>query len=355
MPPGKESAMRSQIIKNILLPSLALVLLCLLLSLLAAPSPPASAGQGPLSEEGGEGASVQDASPAAPQGDFDSSFTLTLQDGDETRQVTMGEYLQGAVAAEMPASFEEEALRAQAVALRTYALRKALAGPSDSHPEADICSDSACCAAWRSRDALEEGWGENFEANMERISRAVSDTDGVCVAYQGDLAQTVFHSSSAGMTAGSGEIWSDLPYLTSVESPESQEDVPGYVQSVTVSLGDFSETILASYPEADLSGEPESWIGEPVLTGSGRVDTLPIGGVDVPGTALRSLFGLRSTAVTVDFTDESVIFTTTGYGHGVGMSQYGANTMAREGSGWREILAWYYPGTELAYAGDMAG
>ena len=352
--------MRTNSIKSIILPSLLLALMALMLSALAAPKWPEdnTVSPQPESESGGNG--QESSSPTSDgltvSGDgFDASYTLTLLDGDETLELTIAEYLQGSLAAEMPASFEPEALCAQAVALRTYVLRKCLAGPSDSHPEADVCSDSGCCAAWRSEQALRENWGEDSEANFEKIRSAIQATDGVCVSYEGSLAQTVFHSSSDGMTAGSGEIWSSVPYLTPVESPERSDDVPGYIQSVTVSTGDFKDTILSAYPEADLSGKPETWVSGTALTDSGRVDHITVGGVDIPGSALRTLFSLRSTSIDLELSGDGFIFTTTGYGHGVGMSQYGANTMARNGGSWNEILAWYYPGTQLVSAWDMVG
>ena len=133
-----------------------------------------------------------------------------------------------------------------------------------------------------------------------------------------------------------------LPYLQSVDSPETAEDVPGFVTSVTVSRSMFEETVSGVYPEAVLIGSGTSWITDAVYTDSGRLSELTIGGVNVRGTVLRSLFNLRSTAVEYEWFDDELLLTTTGFGHGIGMSQYGANVMAQNGSNFRDILHHYY-------------
>ncbi len=295
--------------------------------------------EGPT-EDGGSPFYVPDSPPAS-----DGAVTVRLLDGGEVRELSLFDYLTFSVASEMPVAFAPEALRAQAVALRTFYMYT-LAHPS--HEGADICSDSACCAAWHGEDFFRNKWGADYEANIAKARSAVSDTDGLILTFGGQPALAAFHSSSAGRTEDSGSVWSaSLPYLVSVESPESAETVPNYVSGVTVSATEFRDTILGAYPEADLSGPVSAWIGEPVLTGSGRVSSVPIGGVSVPGTVLRSLFGLRSTALSFEASGDTVTLTSTGYGHGVGMSQYGANVMASEGADFREILANYYPGTEL--------
>ena len=136
----------------------------------------------------------------------------------------------------------------------------------------------------------------------------------------------------------------------SVESPETAEDVPNYVTSVTVSPEDFREAVLTVHPEAEFGEDPAFWLGAAVRDASGRVESVDIGGTQVPGTELRTIFKLRSTAFTLDYTAEGFLFTVTGYGHGVGMSQYGANVMAEDGADYEEILTHYYPGAELTRA-----
>lgn len=285
---------------------------------------------------------------AAPEGEalLDEDLVFTALTDGETRSVTMADWLPGVLAAEMPASFEPEALKAQAVAARTYILSRRALG-SDSHPEADVCDDPACCTAHLTEDELREKWGENYDAYMSKILAAVQETDGQYLSYGGAAIQAVFHSSSPGQTEDSAALWGALPYLVSVSSPETAEDVPNYVTEVEVSVSDFASTLRAAGQDADLSGTPDTWVGDRTLDAGGRVETVVIGGLPISGADMRSLFGLRSAAFTLDYVDGAFLFTVTGYGHGVGMSQYGANVMANAGSGYADILAHYYPGTTL--------
>ena len=270
--------------------------------------------------------------------------TIRVLCGDEILEMDMQDYLTGVVAAEMPASFPGEALKAQAVAARSYALSCAA---SRKHGDAEVCADPACCQAWLSEDRLRENWGADYERNLALVRAAVDATAGEILCYEGEPIFAAFHSSSAGATEDSGAVWNPRPYLISVDSPETARDVPGYVSTLLCAPIDFRDVILSAYPEADFSGEAESWIGPLRRDGSGRVESVELGGVAVPGKTLRRLFSLRSTAFSLTCTEEGFLFTVTGYGHGVGMSQYGAAVMAREGADYRRILAHYYPGTEL--------
>lgn len=274
----------------------------------------------------------------------ESVETITvLADGTPVEMDTT-EYLTGVVAAEMPASFSAEALKAQAVAARTYAMYCAA---QQKHGAAQICMDSSCCQAYLGREAMRERWGGDFEEYYGKINSAVRATAGEYLAYGGAPVLAVFHSSSAGRTAASGSVWNAVPYLLSVTSPESADTVPGYISSVELSPLDFRDTLLALCSEADFSGAEAGWIGECTRDESGRVESIRLGGAEFTGAELRSAFKLRSTAFELTYTGAAFLFTVTGYGHGVGMSQYGANVMAQQGSDYREILLHYYPGTEL--------
>lgn len=292
--------------------------------------------------------------PAAPETaavHHDRDVTLTIQDGDTTEQMTLERYLTGVVRGEMPASFEMEALRAQAAAERSYVYYQLAAGRKDAHPDADFCTDHTCCSAYLSETAAREKWGGDFAPWNTRVEQAVSDTDGQVVLYNGRPILAVFHSSSAGRTAAAGDVWSgDLPYLVSVDSPEGEETVPNYYSTVIFTAAGAKEKLLAAYPELKLSGTPDRWFGAAAENGSGRVETVSVGGTDIEGTELRRIFGLRSACFTVAADSESVTFRVTGYGHGVGMSQYGANQLAREGKTWQEILEWYYTGATVGNA-----
>ena len=264
--------------------------------------------------------------------------------GDNILCLPLEEYLVGVVAAEMPADFDPEALRAQAVAARTYTLYCAGTG---KHAYADVCTDFHCCQAWKSDDAMRESWGDSYQEKLSRICYAVDSTAGQYLRFNGQAAFTAFHSSSAGFTEDCGAIWNGLPYLVSVSSPEDADSVPNYVSQVQVGVFDLRGVLLEACPEADLSGPPEEWFEEIVYDNSGRVSKAVIGSAVFSGVKLRELFKLRSTAFTLDYDEGVFTFTVTGFGHGVGMSQYGANVMAADGADYLEILAHYYPGTEL--------
>ena len=300
---------------------------------------------------GGSAAEPEPAAPETAAVHHDRDVTLTIQDGGTTEQMTLERYLTGVVRGEMPAAFEMEALRAQAAAERSYVYYQLAAGRKDAHPDADFCTDHTCCSAYLSETAAREKWGGDFAPWNTRVEQAVSDTDGQVVLYNGRPILAVFHSSSAGRTAAAGDVWSgDLPYLVSVDSPEGEETVPNYYSTVTFTAAEAKEKLLAAYPELKLSGTPDRWFGAAAENGSGRVETVSVGGTDIEGTELRRIFGLRSACFTVAADSESVTFRVTGYGHGVGMSQYGANQLAREGKTWQEILEWYYTGATVGNA-----
>ncbi|MEG1918190.1 MAG: stage II sporulation protein D, partial [Oscillospiraceae bacterium] len=280
-----------------------------------------------------------------PPGAMDSSATIRVKLGDTVTEMPMNTYLQGVVRAEMPASFAQEALCAQAVAARTYTLYKITTG--GNHPDADICGDHTCCQAYLSADAAAKNWGKNAENNEAKIDNAVAATDGETALYDGAPILAVFHSSSAGKTRSSGEVWvSDLPYLRAVDSPEAGEAIPNYYSRAEFTADEFKTLFLKKHPEADLTGDMTGWLQAPVEAG-GIVDTVTVGGVTVRGTELRSILSLRSAAFETEVQGKKLVFFVTGYGHGVGMSQYGANQMAADGATWREIITHYYTGVTI--------
>lgn len=275
----------------------------------------------------------------------DSEYSIRLLCGDEVIKLSTFDYLVGVVAAEVPVAFQPEALKAQTVAARTY-LQRSLSGTS-KHENADICSSPDCCQAYISYDELEEKWGAHYDEYIKIIKAAVSETDGEYLTYDGEPAMAVFHSSSDGQTEDSDAIWGDYPYLVSVSSPETEKDVPNYVSTLTLRDIDFRDTILYLKPEADMTAEADDWIEKTENNASGRVASMTIGGVEFSGKELRELFSLRSTAFEITHENGEFIFTVTGHGHGVGMSQYGANVMAKNGADYKDILSHYYPGTVL--------
>ncbi|NCB62094.1 MAG: stage II sporulation protein D [Clostridia bacterium] len=283
--------------------------------------------------------------PTAARADALCTVRIAMESG-EVIPLTMEEYLWRVVAAEMPASFEPEALKAQAVAARTFAYSR-MGNTIENHPDADLCTDSTCCQAYIDPDAAAVNWGEGADTFALKISAAVADTDGMVILYNGQPIEAVFHSSSAGRTLDAVEVWGNaVPYLTGVDSPEGEE-VPNYHTAAVFTPEQFKSTFLDQYPDAKLSGDPAKWFGAVTHSSNGGVTTIEIGGVTVSGTSVRKLYSLRSTAFSVTADKTVVTFAVTGYGHGVGMSQYGANALAKEGKTYPEIVSWYYTGVTI--------
>ena len=284
-----------------------------------------------------------DAQEQSAQGQRDSAVLLTVQDGETVESMALDQYLRGVVRGEMPASFELEALKAQAAAERTYVYYQLAAGRKEAHPDADVCTDPGCCSAWLSEEAAREKWGEDFDGWESRIEEAVAATDGQTALYDGQPILAVFHSSSAGKTAEAGDVWSgDVPYLRSVDSPEGEETVPNYYSAAEFTAAEAKTLLAQAHPELTFSGGPDKWFGAAERDDSGRVSTVEVCGAPLRGVEVRRIFSLRSACFTIDAAAEKVTFRVTGYGHGVGMSQYGANERARQGKTWQEILMWYY-------------
>lgn len=258
-------------------------------------------------------------------------------DGSVERQ-EMEEYLVGVVLAEMPVSFEEEALKAQAVAARTYARKAWVTG--GKHGDGSVCIQPGCCQAHVDVETyLQQG---GTEAGLEKARGAVYATAGECLEFEGELIEATYFSTSGGSTEDAAAVWgTDYPYLQAVDSP-GEESARWYRDTVI-----FPEEQFCNALGKVMEGDPKVWLGAVQYTEGGGVESMVIGGETYTGTQLRSLLGLRSTAFEVAAAEEGIVITTKGYGHRVGMSQYGAEAMAVGGSHYREILSHYYPGTEL--------
>ena len=299
-----------------------------------------AAGKHPAQETEPDGGAVREQSA---QGQKDGGVQLAVKNGDAVEIMALDVYLQGVVRGEMPASFELEALKAQAAAERTYIYYQLAAGRKEAHPNADVCTDPSCCNAWLSEEAAREKWGGDFDGWESRIEEAVAATDGQVALYDGQPILAVFHSSSAGKTAGAGDVWSgDMPYLRSVDSPEGEETVPNYYSAAEFTAVEAKALLAQAHPELTFSGGPDKWFGAVEKDESGRVGTVEVCGAPLRGVEVRRIFSLRSACFTIDAAADRVTFRVTGYGHGVGMSQYGANELARQGRTWQEILLWYY-------------
>lgn len=260
----------------------------------------------------------------------------------ETEKVDMDTYLLGVVLAEMPVSFEMEALKAQAVVARTYT-RKAYV-TDGKHGDGSVCTDPGCCQAYISQeDYLARG---GTQEGVDKVRYAIGATTGYVLTYGEELIEATYFSCSGGSTEDAAAVWgTDYPYLQAVDSP-GEEDAP-YDTDMAVFTPEEFQAALGT----EISGSPRSWIGTTTYTEGGGVAAMSIGGESYTGTQLRSLLKLRSTAFTILTEDDVITVTTRGYGHRVGMSQYGADAMAVTGSSFQEILAHYYPGTTLTKLG----
>jgi len=310
---------------------------------LSAPAEPAEssvpAGNVPAEPAGNAGTPPEDGNRYAGS---DAARTIPVLLDGTARPVRLDDYLTGVLLAEMPPSFEPEALAAQAVAARTIALGK-LDRPK--HDDACVCGQSDCCQAYLDEAAAREKYGADYEKWAEKARGAVEETDGLVIRYGGELIDAVYFSSAGGATEPAAAVWgAEVPYLQSVESPDAEER---FEDETRVGAGAFRAAILRQTPEARLDGGPAGWFGATRRSAGGGVAELEIGGVPYTGTRLRSLFSLRSTKFTVAIEGDEIVFETSGSGHRVGMSQYGAQAMALAGSTFREILTHYYQGVEI--------
>lgn len=282
---------------------------------------------------------------------YDGTKMLRVLHGGAVEEMTMEQYLLGVLRAEMPASFELEALKAQAIAARTYTLYKMRSGEIANHPNADACDNINCCKAYMTAEDAAAQWGSMAVYYEEKLLRAVRETDGQVVLYEGEPILAVFCSSVGGSTQNAGAVWQrDLPYLQSVSSPETEALVPNYYSAVRFSAEEFCSLVHAACPDADLSGSPANWIRDIRRSDAGFVTQLTVGGAKMRGNELRAALSLRSPSFTVEVDGDTLTFHVTGYGHGVGMSQYGANAMAQEGKTCADILTHYFAGTVIGAA-----
>lgn len=274
--------------------------------------------------------------------------SVYLSDEDVIRDMDINEYLKCVVAAEMPAEFEKEALKAQAVAARTYLYshinENDKGSVSQAHKGAIICTNYEHCQSYLSEEECKKRWGEDGDKNWDKISSSVDETTGEVIEYNGEIISAVFHSTSSGRTESSADVWGkDVPYLQSVESV-GDEQSPKFYSEQCISVDEFKSVVEESLSDVPWEGGIVSDIKR---SEAGGVISLNIGGVEVSGSKLRSMFSLRSTNVEFSQDDNNIKMVVKGYGHGVGMSQYGADYLAKQGMNYRDILKTYYTGVEI--------
>lgn len=265
----------------------------------------------------------------------------------EIEELNLDQYLYGVVSSEMPANFEEEALKAQAVVARTYTIYKITNG--NKHENADICDDSKCCQAWISKEARFEKWNETErENNWSKIVSAVESTKGKIIMYEGKPINAFFHSNSGGKTEIASSVWGgkDEPYLQAVET-SGESNYTQYSSELTISKEEFIEKIKQYHSDFEIDFSSDNQIEVLEYTEGQRIKKIKIGNLELAGTEIRNIFGLKSAKFEILVEGENVKFNVLGYGHGVGMSQTGADSMAKEGKNYEEIIKHYYTGVEI--------
>ena len=282
----------------------------------------------------------------------ESDIFITVYNPDESiiDEYPLESYVTGVLAAEMPAGFHEEALKAQAVAARTFALSRmqGLYGSADSHFGAHVCTDPAHCQAWVSKERFLEAYGD--EAAWEKLKKAVEATENVVMTYSGTLINPLYHSNSGGVTENVEEVWSisgEVPYLKSVYSPDESKYTE-FEKKTVFAWDEIKQKVKNKYPDANLGPDAEKEVEITAYSASGRVDEIKIGSVVMTGTGFRELLSLRSTNLELNFPDQKTVeIISKGYGHGVGMSQCGADAMGRKGLDYIRILEYYYTGIKV--------
>lgn len=272
-----------------------------------------------------------------------------LHEEDRVENIEIVTYLCGVLRGEMQPNYEPEALKAQAVAAYTYMLYQYeynYETKKDVHKGAWVCTDYTHCKAYLSEETARTRWGnEWYDKFKDRVQSAVEDTLYQTLIYDGNPINSVFHSISSGKTEAAVSVWNyDIPYLQSVDS-SFDESSNGFYSEKEFTMADFKSTLSAYDSKIDFNTDP--LITDIQRSESGGVLTLKIGGIEIKGTQIRSLFDLRSSNFTIEISGDKIIIDVKGYGHGVGMSQYGANEMAKQGKTYDEILKHYYVGTEL--------
>ncbi|MBQ6118202.1 MAG: stage II sporulation protein D [Clostridia bacterium] len=284
------------------------------------------------------------AAPSAPakEPDADETVRLYRSGSGKTVEMPLRTYLIGVVAAEMPVSFAHDALCAQALASLTYTLYQQRHPKQELAEEAQLSDDPASYQAYWDEEEMRERWDDDYDENLARICRAVDEVIGYEIVYEDEPVAAAFHAISPGRTESAENVWgADMPYLVSVES-EGDSVSAKYRSSLTINAKELKAKLALETEE-----DPEDWFGEPDYSEAGTLLSVTVAGQSFTGQELRQLLGLQSAAFTVTCEGDCFTFDVKGYGHGVGMSQYGADYYARQGMTWREIIAHYYPGTTI--------
>lgn len=276
----------------------------------------------------------------------DGVINVMKSENGKIEKLSTTEYVVGSLAAEMSMGCHDEALKAQAVACYTYALYIKENSDKTELNGADISDDSSKHQGYLNEAARKKKWGDKFDEYEEKAKKIASEVEGQKMTYNGEVILAAYHELCSGRTESAETVWGeDIPYLQSVTSAGDKLAL-GLDETQTISSDEFKSAAQV-IDGIELDGEPKSWVGKTETTDTGFVRSIEIGGVKVNSGDLKKAFSLRSRNFTVDFSDGSFTIKTVGNGHMVGMSQYGADYMARQGSDWQEILKHYYSGIKI--------
>lgn len=265
---------------------------------------------------------------------------------NEIEEVKIDDYLCNVVSAEMPADYELEALKAQVIVARTYTIYKV---QNKKHENADICDDSTCCQAWVSKENRLERWEETKrEENWNKIQQCVNETKGKIITYNNQPINAFFHANSGGTTELPVNVWggSGLPYLQVVQTA-GEEGYTQYSSEVDLTQEELINKLKTKYEDIQIDFNNDEDVKIIEHTDSNRVKTVKFGNHELSGVETRTLLGLKSTNFEIKKENNQIKFLVKGYGHGVGMSQTGANTMAKQGNNCEEIIKHFYVGIEI--------
>ncbi|MFZ3578571.1 stage II sporulation protein D [Virgibacillus sp. DJP39] len=289
---------------------------------------------------------LQQQSPQLEIAESPISVAVMRASSDKVEDVPLENYVAGVVASEMPANFEKEALKAQTLAARTYVVAHMLHQPKKESKIA--ITDTVQHQVYKDEQELRRIWGTDYDWKMSKIIEAVEATQGEIITYKDKPITPTFFSTGNGYTENSEDYFkSKFAYLRSVESPWDKES-PKYLDQVTIPIKEVEKKLQLEIPSKKTLSLKAS------RTEGHRIDQLSIGNKTFSGREVRKKLDLRSSDFTIEKKNDHLIFTTKGYGHGVGMSQYGANGMAKEGKSYKEILTYYYKGVEISKVSESA-
>lgn len=276
----------------------------------------------------------------------DDTISVFMTADNETEVMDMRDYIIGAVSAEVPASYDKEAIKAQALAAVTFAEYRKQNGSDEEIGGADISDDSSIHQGYMAKEEMQEKWGDAFDTYYEKVADAVDEVLDKIITYDGEPIMAAYHAISSGKTESAKNMWGeDIRYLRTVDS-EWDKDSARYSSEVIYSVGELQE-MLKNIENADFSGDETDWIKIKSTSDAGTVLEAEVCGTEMTGMEIRNLLSLRSPVFEVEYEDGDFVFAVSGYGHGVGMSQNGANCMAQDGYTYEEIIAHYYPGTVI--------